>query len=74
VRERSKAVLVAVGGAVVGGAVAYLCLTEHGRAIRRDVDVVLDDVLREFDACRLTAEKTASVADRGWSLVSSMFR
>ena len=74
VKERSKAVLIAAGGALVGGAVGYLCFTEHGRSIRRELEPTLDDIVHELDAFRRTVEKTASVANRGWTLISSARR
>ncbi|MES1256483.1 MAG: hypothetical protein ABUS56_12780 [Acidobacteriota bacterium] len=70
--EQSKAALVAIGGALLGGVVGYLCFTEQGRSIRRNVEPKLDEMLHELEAFRATMEKTATVASQGWALLNSV--
>jgi uncharacterized membrane-anchored protein YhcB (DUF1043 family) len=74
VSEQSKAALVAIGGAVVGGVVGYLCFTEQGRSMRRNLEPKLDEMLHELEAFRATMEKTADVASQGWTLLNSVLQ
>ena len=68
--DNSRAMTATIVGAVVGGMAGYLFFTESGRALRRQVEPALDDVIRELNSFRSTVEKAAGVATEGWKALS----
>jgi hypothetical protein len=59
-----------LGGAVVGAIAGYMFFTEDGRTFRRQLEPMLDDVMREMNSFRHTVEKAAHVAGEGWKLLN----
>ena len=68
--ENSRAVAVAIIGAVVGGVAGYLFFTDGGRRLRRQLEPALDDFARELNSFRSTVNKAAGVASEGWQLLN----
>jgi hypothetical protein len=71
--DNSEIVAATVVGAVIGGIAGYLFFTSHGRALRRQLEPALDDVLRELNSFRSTLGKAAGVASEGWKLLDDAF-
>lgn len=63
--ERNAIGMGAAAGALVGGAVAYLFLTDSGRAMRDRIEPAVDDLMREFQKFRRTLEKLGDMANDG---------
>jgi hypothetical protein len=70
VNDNSRAMAATIVGAVVGGIAGYLFFTDSGRALRRQIEPALEDVVRELDSFRTTVEKAAGVASEGWKVLS----
>jgi hypothetical protein len=70
VTEQARTITVTVTGAVIGGVAGYLFFTENGRALRRQLEPMVDDIVRELDGFRRTIEKAAGVANEGWRMLS----
>jgi gas vesicle protein len=70
VDDNSRAMAATIVGAVVGGIAGYLFFTERGRALRREVEPALEDIVRELNSFRGTVEKVAGVATEGWKVLS----
>ena len=68
--DNSQAMAATIVGAVVGGIAGYLFFTERGRALRREVEPALEDIVRELNSFRGTVEKAAGVATEGWKVLS----
>jgi gas vesicle protein len=68
--DNSRAVMATVVGAVIGGAAGYLFFTDHGRALRRQLEPALEDFSRELISFRTTMQKAAGVASEGWKLLN----
>ena len=68
--DNSRAVAATLVGAVIGGAAGYLFFTDHGRALRRQIEPALDDFARELMSFRGTVQKAAGVANEGWKLLN----
>jgi len=68
--DNSRAVGATLVGAVIGGAAGYLFFTDHGRALRRQIEPALDDFARELMSFRTTVQKAAGVASEGWKLLN----
>lgn len=64
--ERGRVLMAMVGGAVVGGLVGYLYLTEAGRRLREQIEPRLDEATREIGRLRQVIGKAQSVAAEGW--------
>lgn len=64
--DRGRVVMAMVGGAVAGGLVGYLYMTDAGRRIRNQIEPRLDDAMREIGRLRQTIGKAQSVAAEGW--------
>ena len=68
--DKSRTVLAAAVGAVVGAFAGYLFFTDRGRAFRRQLEPALDDVARELVSFRGTMQKAVGVASEGWRLLN----
>ena len=68
--EDSKAIAATVTGAVIGGLAGYLFFTERGRAMRRSLEPMLEDLARELSSFGVTVHKAANVAAEGWKLLN----
>ncbi len=64
--NNSRVLLSSLAGAVIGGLVGYLYLTESGRRVRDQVEPRLDDFLREIGRLRTTVNKAQAAAAEGW--------
>lgn len=49
----------------------YLLFTKGGRDLRRQVGPALDELAQELNRLRLTVQKAAGVANRGWRLLNA---
>ena len=64
--ERSRVMLTAMLGAVVGGMWGWLYLTEGGARVRTQIEPKLDDFIRELGTVRGTVDKAKMAANEGW--------
>ena len=62
--ERSAVILGAVAGALIGGAAAYLLLTERGRRLRRDLEPRVMAFAGEVARVRAAAADARTAFDR----------
>jgi hypothetical protein len=72
VDERSRVLVATCLGAVAGGVVGWLYLTENGRRLRDQIEPKLDDLMRELTRVRGTVDKARSVANEGWRSLSDV--
>ena len=72
--DRSRVLMSACVGAVVGGVLGYLFLTEDGRRVRERLEPGMDDVLREVRRLRGAAEKARMAAAEGVLAVEDLRR
>jgi hypothetical protein len=72
VDERSRVLVAACVGAVVGGVCGWLYLTESGRYVREQVEPRLDDLIGEMTRVRGTVEKARTAANEGWRSLSDI--
>lgn len=68
--QNSRELAATVVGAVIGGAVGYLFFTDHGRALRRQMEPALNDIARDLTSLRSTLQKAAGTANEGWQLLN----
>jgi outer membrane lipoprotein SlyB len=66
VDDRSRVLAATVMGAVAGGVLGYLYLTDSGRRVRSQIEPKLDDFMRELASVRGTVEKARTAANEGW--------
>ncbi len=62
-----------MAGAVIGAVAGYLCFTEHGRRVRRQIEPALDDIAREIMSFRTTVQKATGAASEGWKMLNEAF-
>jgi len=74
VDDRSRIMLSACLGALVGGVAGYLFLTEDGRRVRERLEPGMDDVLRELRSLRAAADKARQAAAEGLMAVEDLRR
>jgi hypothetical protein len=72
VDERSRVMVAACLGAVVGGVCGFLYLTENGRHLRAQIEPTLDDLIGEITRVRGTVEKARTAANEGWRSLSDI--
>ena len=72
VDDRSRVLAATVLGAVAGGALGYLYLTDSGRRLRSQIEPKLDDFMRELSSVRGTVEKARTAANEGWRSLSDI--
>lgn len=70
--DRSRVVIAALIGAVAGGVLGYLYLTESGRRMRSQIEPKLDDFVGELRRMRGTIEKARAAANEGWRSLSEL--
>ena len=63
--ERSQVVIATLLGAVVGGLLGCLYLTDRGRRIRDQIDPALEGFVGELDRARGTVERARAAAREG---------
>lgn len=63
--DQSRIATAVVLGAVAGGILGYLYLTESGQGFRRQLEPHLDDVITEIRRLRGTVEKAKRAAAEG---------
>jgi len=68
--DNSRAVAATVVGMVIGGIAGYLLFTDHGRRVRRQLELALEDFSRELMSFRATVQKAGGVANEGWKLLN----
>jgi len=56
--ERANTMMAAVAGAVIGAAAGFMFFTERGRALRRELEPVLDELAEELHNFRGKQETT----------------
>ncbi|HEY0872706.1 MAG TPA: YtxH domain-containing protein [Vicinamibacterales bacterium] len=64
--ERSRVLMATFLGAVAGGVLGWLYLTESGRHVRDQIEPRLDDFMNELTRMRGTVEKARTAANEGW--------
>ena len=72
--DRSRILLSACLGAVVGGVAGYLFLTEEGRRVRERLEPGMDNVLRELRGLRSAADKARQAVGEGLKTVEDLRR
>jgi hypothetical protein len=70
VTEQGRALAATAAGAIVGGLLGYFLFTDRGRALRRDFEPALDDLVRELNNFRGTVVKAVAMAGEGWKLLT----
>ena len=63
--DRSQVMATTLLGALVGGVLGFLYLTERGREIRTQIEPFFDAVGDELQQARRTVEKARDAADEG---------
>ncbi len=64
--ERSRVLMATFLGAVAGGVLGWLYMTEGGRRVRDQIEPKLDDFMNELTRMRGTVEKARTAANEGW--------
>ena len=70
--ERSRVLMTAVLGAVIGGVYGWLYMTENGRRVRDQIEPKLDDFVNELTRVRGTVDKARSAANEGWRSLNDL--
>lgn len=63
--ERSKVLMTTLLGAVLGGLVGCLYLTDRGRRVRGQLEPLLDTVVDELQEARRTVERARAAVAEG---------
>jgi hypothetical protein len=63
-----------LGGAVLGGVVGYLYLTEDGRQLRRRIEPTIDGVLDEVRTLGTAVGSARQAAAEGWRSVADVIK
>jgi hypothetical protein len=71
--EKTCSVIGATAGAAIGACIGYMFFTARGRAFRRELEPLLDELADELGHFRGTAVKAANVANQGWRLINDTF-
>jgi hypothetical protein len=71
VNEQTAIWLGALAGAVVGGALGYLYLSEPGRELREDIEPRMSDLLGELQNAWQAAERARAAVDDAWATVQT---
>lgn len=70
--ERTRVLLSALAGAVVGALAGYLYFTDRGRQMMASWEPRLDNAMREMGHLRETVTKAQAVASEGWRSISQI--
>ena len=63
--ERSKVLMTTLLGAVLGGLVGCLYMTDRGRQVRGQIEPLLDNVVDELHEARRTVERARAAVAEG---------
>jgi hypothetical protein len=72
VTNQGRVIMASLAGALVGGMVGYLYLTDTGRRVMDQLEPRLDDAMREVTRLRQTIGRAQAVANEGWRSLSQM--
>ena len=72
--ERSKVLMTTVLGAVLGGLVGCLYLTDRGRQVRGQLEPLLDTVVDELHEARRTVERARAAVAEGRRVMDEIVR
>ena len=72
--DRTRVVMSACLGALIGGGAGYLFLTDDGRRLRDRLEPGMDGLLREMRQLRSAAEKARLAAAEGLKTVNELRR
>jgi len=72
VDDRSRVLMSACLGAIIGGVGGYLFLTEDGRRVRERLEPGMDDLLREMRHLKSAVEKARLAAQEGWTAIEEL--
>jgi gas vesicle protein len=67
VNERAAIWLGALAGAVVGGALGYLYLSDRGRELREDLEPAVSDLMTELRRSWEAAEHARQAMSEAWT-------
>ncbi|MCX6543856.1 MAG: hypothetical protein NTV05_05525 [Acidobacteria bacterium] len=70
--DRSRILMSACLGAIIGGLGGYLFLTEDGRRVRERLEPGMDDLLREMRHLKSAVEKARLAAQEGWTTIEEL--
>lgn len=65
--DANRVVWASALGAMVGGALGFLYLTESGRKFRLEIEPRIDDFLREVNQMQGTVHKAREAAGESWA-------
>jgi hypothetical protein len=74
VEDRTKVLLASLVGAVAGGVIGYLYLTDAGQRFRGRVEPQIDDFVGELRRLKRTVEKARAAADESWQTLQKVGR
>ena len=72
--DRSRVLLSACLGAIVGGLAGYLYMTEDGRRVRDRLEPGMDEMVREVRRLRGAVDSARLAAREGWAAVEDLRR
>lgn len=72
--DRSRVMLSAFIGAIAGGVVGYLYLTEDGRRMRSRLEPGMEDLVGEVRRLRGAMDSARRVAREGWGTIQDLRR
>lgn len=70
--DRTRVLLSALAGAVLGGVAGYLYFTQRGKQLMASWEPRLDSAMREVGHLRDTVTKAQAVASEGWRSISQI--
>ncbi len=70
--DRTRVVLSALTGALVGAVAGYLYFTDRGKQLMASWEPKLDQAMREVGHLRETVTKAQAVASEGWRSISQI--
>ena len=70
--ERSQVLAATLFGAVAGGLIGFLYLTDRGRRVRDQIEPMVESMIVELDRARGTVEKARDAAVEGRRAVDDL--